>query len=435
MTIDADVFDSDPVTALRAMFAAACPDHLPARLNAVGACAGFAAQAAVWRELVVKPGRNPGDVFVKLSPGGGELHYDSEAVSQFVFATGPDHLSFLSFPAAALANPAELPDVRHIARHVTATIGTAAFGRPRLPSFVGLAEGPRDALVRCWGPTAAILQGRRASEWPALLGAVAYMIIRMNRAEIAPRLAVTILLEAAVPMSTLDPATVPGSGIVIPPVAVWRGRAATAEAREAIADEAREVMPLLLPSLLRALHRVWRPGIAFVNLAGSSCDDLVAEDHAMFGRMFGADRRIATVPVSCDVLFLYCRFDTAGRIVGEHASLRRLIAETSARIAVVATVLPSRPAQLAAMMAEPGHAPVNLVLTVDRRGALFGRFFRTMFERMWKGVSMPVVWEQLVPRTLTPLHDVPATICVMEAGHVAFGGEEGKSAVRSTPPG
>ena len=425
MTIDADVFDSEPVSRLREMFAAEYHAHLPALLNALGACAGFAAQAAVWRELVLPTGRNPGDFLVRLGPAeGGALHYDGEAASQFVFGSGPDHLGFLSLPAATLASPSELPDLRHLARHVANTMGTAAWGKPRLPSFVAPDEWPREALARTWQRTAAILADRRSGEWPALLGAAAYTIIRTNRASLTPKLAVTILLEAAVPMSKLDPATVPGSGVVIPPVATWTGRAARSEETEAIVAETREIMPPLLPSLLHALSRIYRPAIAFVNLAGSACDDLVAEDHAAVGRIFGADRRIAAVPVTCDVLFLYCRFDASGGIVGERASLRGLIAETRARIAVVATALPSRPpiatAELRALVAAGRHPAVNLVLTTDRRGELFARFFRSVFERMWDGVSMPVAWAQLAPRTLNPLHDVPATMCMMEAGHVAF---------------
>ena len=428
VTIDADVFDSDPVAALRDMFAALYPSNLPALLNALGACAGLAAQAAVWRELVIAHGCNPGDVFVRLQPvRGGPLHYDGEAASRFLLGAGPDHLGFLDLAAASLASPAELPDVRLLARHVANTIGTEAFGTPRLPSFLALDERPRAALARSWPRVAALLAPRRQGEWPALLGAVAYTIIRANRAALAPRLALTILLEAAVPMSKLDPASVPGSGIVIPPVAGWTRGAAEPGQAGAIEVAAREAMPLRLPSLVRALGHLYRPAIAFVNLGGPGCNDLVAEDHAAFGRLFGAHRRIATLPVPCDVLFLYCRFDASGRIAGERASFRALVAETRARIVVVATELPGRPPlaepAFAALVSRGAHPPVNLVLTVARKGELFRHFFRSLFERMWSGAAMPVAWAQLSPETVNPLHDVPAVLCMMEAGSVAFSGQ------------
>ena len=440
VTIDADVFDSDLVVRLRDMFADLYPSHLPSLLNAIGACAGLAAQAAVWRELVIPTGCHPGDFFARLDPAGdGTLHYDSPAADHFLFGAGPDHLGFLDLAACALTEASELPDVHRIARHVATTMGSPEFGKPRLPSFVALDERPREALAGSWMRMAAILAERRTGEWPALLGAAAYTIIRANQTALAPRLAVTILLEAAVPMSKLDPATVPGSGIVVPAVAARTARAVGPAAARAILAETREVMPLRLPSLIRVLGHIYRPTIAFVNLEGVAFADMVADDAATIGRIFGVDRRVATVPVPCDVLFLYCRFDAAGRIVGERASLRHLIAETHARIAVVATELPARPPlslpDFEALVARGEHPRVNLVLTVHRNGPSFGRFFKAVFERMRRGVPMPTVWAQLAPETVNPMHDVPGTLCMMEAGHVAFSGlnEQARSDVRSAP--
>jgi hypothetical protein len=72
MSIDAEVLNSEPVDLLCGLYAteytseslARMRDPVPAMLNALGACAGFAAQVAVWRTLVLPKGRNPGDYLV-----------------------------------------------------------------------------------------------------------------------------------------------------------------------------------------------------------------------------------------------------------------------------------------------------------------------------------------------------------------------------------
>jgi hypothetical protein len=72
MSIDADVLNSEPAHLLSSMYATEYPPQslprepspVPSMLNALGACAGFAAQVAVWRELVLPTKRNPGEFFV-----------------------------------------------------------------------------------------------------------------------------------------------------------------------------------------------------------------------------------------------------------------------------------------------------------------------------------------------------------------------------------
>jgi len=49
-------------------------------LNALGACAGFAAQVAVWRELVLPTKRNPGDFLVYVSKSH-DLFFFGEAIN------------------------------------------------------------------------------------------------------------------------------------------------------------------------------------------------------------------------------------------------------------------------------------------------------------------------------------------------------------------
>src|SRR5436189_4652598 len=117
MSIGADVQSSQPVLSLREMYAAEYASSAgasgngvaPSILNALGVCAGFAAQIAVWRELVLPNKRNPGDFLVFFTTNSGELFYFGEAINQLLFSTGPDRLSFLSLAAGTLSSASELP--------------------------------------------------------------------------------------------------------------------------------------------------------------------------------------------------------------------------------------------------------------------------------------------------------------------------------------
>ena len=86
MGIGPDVLNSQPVTLLRDMYTAeyASPASAPADspapaiLNALGACAGFAAQVAVWRELILPKRRNPGDFLFFCTTHSGDVFFFGE---------------------------------------------------------------------------------------------------------------------------------------------------------------------------------------------------------------------------------------------------------------------------------------------------------------------------------------------------------------------
>jgi len=429
MSIDANVLSSQPVVLLGDMYAAeyaslasvSATTRAPAMLNALGACAGFAAQIAIWRELILPKNRNPGDFLVFVTAPSREVFFFGEAINQFLFSAGPDRLSFLSLAAATLSNASELPDIAELLGHVTQSIGSDNFGRPRVPPSIDLPELPRTALARTWGKMAQILKSYRPAECPALLGATAYTIIDANRTLLAPPLAVKIVLEAAAPMSKLNPKTVEDSGVPAPSFADWSMRALNPENNQTIVAEVRAAMPPMPAKIEPPV--IDHPKIAFLNLAGTSCATIAAEDRAVIGELFDPNVQVTSVPAPCDVLFLYCSFEPSGKIVGQQGSFRSLIRHTKARVAVVASQVPAdllSNREFQAALAKGNHPPVNLVMTVNRNGDNFGRFFKSLFQMMWTGVPMPMAWVQLAPQGSQQPNNNPGTICLMEAGQVAF---------------
>jgi hypothetical protein len=71
-------------------------------------------------------------------------------------------------------------------------------------------------------------------------------------------------------------------------------------------------------------------------------------------------------------------------------------------------------------LARGANAAVDLVITLDRNGEAFGRFFKSLFELMLTGVSMPMAWVTLAPQGPDASNDNPGMIFHAEAGGVMF---------------
>lgn len=168
------------------------------------------------------------------------------------------------------------------------------------------------------------------------------------------------------------------------------------------------------------------PTLAFVNLAGGAGQSLMAQDRGSLDDIFKSRIQIAdrTLP-RCNVLFLYCALDASGLVTGTSFTFRDLIKRAGAHVAVIASdiqpALLQNPEFGKAISANQKDWPANIVITLNRNGDHFGRFFHQLFAQMRAGVSMPMAWVKLAPQGPHQASDIPGTICLMEAGHIAFG--------------
>jgi len=170
------------------------------------------------------------------------------------------------------------------------------------------------------------------------------------------------------------------------------------------------------------------PALNFLNLAGEAGNELMARDYAALEFVFNGNIQIANRNLPrCNVLFLYGALDASGRLAGNSFTFRDVIKGAGAHIAVLASELPpdllSHPEFMKGL---PGNGdwPANIVITLRRNGEHFGRFFHQLFTFMLAGTSMPLAWVQLAPQVREQRTDVPVTISLMEAGHIAFSSEE-----------
>ncbi len=187
--------------------------HCETALTVVGALGGYAAQQAIW-EGMVKPGLITKEkAFMVVGTASGEEFYFGESINLALASTGPNIASFWSLVGggAQSAGAKQLPDIVEIFKHSAETVGTEAFGVPRLPPQYMPKPTPRRALNECWPHVYGMLKATPPGTWAMQLGVVAQRLIVQMKDVVPPEMAAKILMEAAVPMSKVDPKTVPTS--------------------------------------------------------------------------------------------------------------------------------------------------------------------------------------------------------------------------------
>jgi hypothetical protein len=185
--------------------------HCETLLTAIGALCGYAAQQALW-EGMVKPGKLAiAQAFKVMETPSGATYFFGDTLDSLLVSMEPKHVSVWKIVAGGvLATGGEhLPNVNDLLRHSAATAGTSAFGLPRLPDDHLPSILPRAAVERFWPGARLLLALSDPLQWPLLMAHAAQKLMLSMKGSIAPDLAVRIVMEAAVPMSRVDPATVP----------------------------------------------------------------------------------------------------------------------------------------------------------------------------------------------------------------------------------
>lgn len=190
--------------------------HLETILTGIGALAGFAAQMSV-RKAIIEPQKlDPNEIMPEVVTTNGEKYYFSDTLNWIVFenlARPPYSIWAYVMDAVPQPSRAALPDTEDIVGYAARTIGTPRFGVPRLPAEHAPRKTPRAGLVGHWADVLRALQAsaRTPSDWPYDLACAARWQMLNGRDRLALPLAAKIVMEAAIPMSKVDPATVPGA--------------------------------------------------------------------------------------------------------------------------------------------------------------------------------------------------------------------------------
>ncbi|MBF0309868.1 MAG: hypothetical protein HQL56_10095 [Magnetococcales bacterium] len=179
--------------------------HVETLLAILGSLAGYACQVAGRVDYL--SGRNKDHLYAvhTMEDSKGRKYYTGEPIFAPLLS---NHYSVYGL-VCGQANQygcTEYPDPHELARHVVESIGTPAFGVPRLPPDHKPAGLPIHFVKSIWPKLLPIMLPfcEGYEQVPFLLGISLQEILKMSKDILPPKLALTIIMECAMPMSKID---------------------------------------------------------------------------------------------------------------------------------------------------------------------------------------------------------------------------------------
>jgi hypothetical protein len=170
--------------------------HSESLCSALGALAGYACQASLRAQSVA---------MTEVQAKDGKRFFFGDALNKLL---AEDQYSVWSLAAGAAqqAGAAELPDLLSIFKHVSATVGSEAFGVPRMGASHGAADLPVQYVRALWPALLPILTKLcdDVKLWPLAYSFAIQHAIRSVESVLAPQVALSIVMESAIPMSKVD---------------------------------------------------------------------------------------------------------------------------------------------------------------------------------------------------------------------------------------
>ena len=177
--------------------------HVESAFAMLGALAGYACQQSAVYALA--HGDSSHTVMV-IDGADGKQYLFGDAINQ-PLAEAPLSLWALLAGQAEHLGDHELPDLDAIIAHVSQSVGTPEFGKPRLPpGHDEIRFTPQESLELLWQPfVASLLQALEvpAADWLLACGLAIQELMAQGKNVLAPHLAATIVMECAVPMSKI----------------------------------------------------------------------------------------------------------------------------------------------------------------------------------------------------------------------------------------
>ena len=182
--------------------------HMETALTAFGALAGFSVQMAL-REGPIASGRiSEKDAFVLLETKDGQRFFSGDLINEGLVSPRQGQLAVWSFVASATASLGhELPDIVPIFKRTASTIGSKEFGTPNLTREHLPHKPAIELLQKYWNlaRNSLVVAKQEPLQWPFILGKATRDLILKGGKAIDPTLAAQVVMEAAVPMSRIDP--------------------------------------------------------------------------------------------------------------------------------------------------------------------------------------------------------------------------------------
>ncbi len=179
--------------------------HIESLLSALGSVAGYSCQTSVREEFVKNNKLQENDVFTLVTDKDGKTYYFGDLLNK-PLAESQYSVWGLVAGAAQELNIKSLPDLGDIFKYVSETVGSENFGIPRIPANHSPSHPPIEYVKSMYPELIPLLKQYCAvpSEWPILLGLAIQEVLYMSKGVIDPSMAVSIIMESAIPMSKVD---------------------------------------------------------------------------------------------------------------------------------------------------------------------------------------------------------------------------------------
>jgi hypothetical protein len=181
--------------------------HIETLLCALGSLAGYSCQASV-REILKQNGQPEETAFVIANCKDGKKYFFGDALNK-PLAEDQYSVWILASGGATHLGCQQPLNVDEIFKHVAATVGGPEFGIPRIPEGHRPGEPPSNWVKYAWPKALATVQDYCASpsDWPAAFGIAIQEAMTQAKGVIDPCLALSIIMECAIPMSKVDATT------------------------------------------------------------------------------------------------------------------------------------------------------------------------------------------------------------------------------------
>ncbi len=171
-----------------------------------------------------------------------------------------------------------------------------------------------------------------------------------------------------------------------------------------------------------------------VSSVGTGFDELLNADASSYSRFYPSTtvkacssikELVATIRQGYDIVHLFSDVSPSGIIidaVGDSlsgASLIQTCCDSGVKLLWAAS---DNNAEAYIKGFKPSSKPINLVMTLNRRGSIFSSFLEQLLSKMADGETMPRAWVAISPQTpRDPRHnDLPGTIFAVGRVNIRF---------------
>ncbi len=181
--------------------------HIETLLTILGSLAGFSCQMSIREELARIGNAASARPFMVVTGADGKNYFFGDALNR-PLAESQWSVWSLAAGAAQHMGCEPLPDIKNIFEHVTQTVGGHRFGIPRVDEAHRASDLPINFVKTIWPKVLPVVEQfcDRPAEWPVLFGIAIQQALYLGKGIIEPHLALSIVMECAVPMSKIDPA-------------------------------------------------------------------------------------------------------------------------------------------------------------------------------------------------------------------------------------